>query len=87
MKPDAVINDLKNPSLDKSIQRKQADLLAQLNKLQLERVKKDQSLESSIQAMEMAFRMQFSVPDVFDIDKESEATKKLYGDSEFAKVA
>ena len=85
MKPDAVINDLKNPSLDKSIQRKQADLLAQLNKLQLERVKKDQSLESSIQAMEMAFRMQFSVPDVFDIDKESEATKKLYGDSEFAK--
>ncbi|MED5260276.1 MAG: DUF1501 domain-containing protein, partial [Verrucomicrobiota bacterium] len=85
MKPDAVINDLKNPSLDKSLQRKQADLLGQLNKLQLERIKKDQSLESSIQAMEMAFRMQFSVPDVFDIDKESEATKKLYGESEFAK--
>ena len=85
MKPDAVINDLKNPSLDRSLQRKQADLLGQLNKLQLERVKKDQSLESSIQAMEMAFRMQFSVPDVFDIDKESEATKKLYGESEFAK--
>ena len=85
MKPDAVINDLKNPSLDRSLQRKQADLLGQLNKLQLERVKKDQSLESSIQAMEMAFRMQFSVPDVFDINKESEATKKLYGESEFAK--
>ena len=85
MKPDAVINDLKNPSLDRSLQRKQADLLGQLNKLQLERVKKDQSLESSIQAMEMAFRMQFSVPDVFDISKESEATKKLYGESEFAK--
>ena len=74
MKPDAVINDLKNPSLDKSIQRKQADLLAQLNKLQLEGLK-DQSLESSIQAMEMAFRMQFPVPDVFDIDKEVKQQK------------
>ena len=85
MKPDAVISDLKNPNLDRATQRKQADLLGELNKIQLERMEKDQSLESSIQAMEMAFRMQFSVPDVFDTQNESEETKKLYGDSEFAK--
>jgi uncharacterized protein (DUF1501 family) len=35
--------------------------------------------------MEMAFRMQMSVPEVFDISKESKATRDLYGDSEFAK--
>ncbi|MDA7681999.1 DUF1501 domain-containing protein, partial [Verrucomicrobiales bacterium] len=85
MKPDAVISDLKNPNLDRATQRKQADLLGELNKIQLERMEKDQSLESSIQAMEMAFRMQFSVPDVFDTQNESEETKKLYGYSEFAK--
>jgi hypothetical protein len=85
MKPDAVIKDLKNSSLSTSDQRKQADLLGELNKLQLQRVEKDQSLEASIQAMEMAFRMQFSVPEVFDISKETQATRDLYGDSEFAK--
>ncbi|MDE0570562.1 MAG: DUF1501 domain-containing protein [Verrucomicrobiales bacterium] len=85
MKPDAVIKDLKNSSLSTADQRKQADLLGELNKLQLQRVEKDQSLEASIQAMEMAFRMQFSVPEVFDISKETQATRDLYGDSEFAK--
>ena len=66
-------------------QRKQADLLATLNRIHLERLQQDQKLEAGIQAMEMAFRMQFSVPDVFDVAKESEATRKLYGDSHFAK--
>jgi hypothetical protein len=85
MKPDAVIKNLKNSSLSTADQRRQADLLGELNKLQLQRVEKDQSLEASIQAMEMAFRMQFSVPEVFDISKETQATRDLYGDSEFAK--
>jgi uncharacterized protein (DUF1501 family) len=35
--------------------------------------------------MEMAFRMQFSVPEVFDISKETQATRDLYGESEFGK--
>jgi uncharacterized protein (DUF1501 family) len=33
----------------------------------------------------MAFRMQASVPDVFDLSRESPATLALYGDTEFAK--
>ena len=35
--------------------------------------------------MEMAFRMQFSVPDAFDVTKESKATQELYGDSLYGK--
>ena len=85
MTPDAVIRDLKNTSLSRKDQRKQADLLAQLNQMHLKRLEKDQDLEASIQAMEMAFRMQFSVPEVFDVQKESQATRDLYGDSEFGK--
>jgi len=59
--------------------------LTKINKLHLERLEQDQNLEAGIQAMEMAFRMQFSVPEVFDVAKESEETRKLYGESEFAK--
>ena len=85
MKPNAILSDLKNSSLGREDQRKQADLLASLNRIHLERLQHDHQLEAGIQAMEMAFRMQFSVPDVFDVAKESEATRKLYGDSHFAK--
>ena len=36
-------------------------------------------IESSIANYELAFRMQASVPEMADLSKESEATKKLYG--------
>ncbi len=85
MKPEAVMKDLVNAGLSSAQQREQLDLLAKINQMQLTRLEQDQNLEAGIQAMEMAFRMQASVPEVFDISKESEATRKLYGDSEFAK--
>ena len=85
MKPDSILSDLKNPYLTRAEQRQQADLLTQLNQFDLGRQRQDQKLESSIQAMEMAFRMQFTVPDTFDTSKESKTTLDMYGDSEFAK--
>ena len=85
MKSDAILRDLGKSSSLSSEQRKQADLLSQLNKMHLDRRQQDQQLEAAIASMEMAFRMQMSVPEVFDISKESKATRDLYGDSEFAK--
>lgn len=85
MTPDRILNHLKNSHLSRSEQRRQADLLSQLNHLDLQRQVQDQQLDSSIQAMEMAFQMQFAVPDVFDTTRETSATKDLYGESEFAK--
>ncbi|MBQ33154.1 MAG: sulfatase, partial [Deltaproteobacteria bacterium] len=85
MKPDSILSDLKNPYLTRAEQRQQADLLTQLNQFDLGRQRQDQKLESSIQAMEMAFRMQFTVPDTFDTSKESKTTLNMYGDTEFAK--
>ena len=85
MKPDRILRDLKHPSLSRDQQRIQADLLAALNRLDLQRQHQDQQLESSIQAMEMAFKMQFAVPEAFDTASETRATLDLYGDSEFAK--
>ncbi|GIS59056.1 MAG: hypothetical protein CM1200mP2_12810 [Planctomycetaceae bacterium] len=33
----------------------------------------------------MAFRMQFAVPEAFDLTKESKSTLEMYGGSEYAK--
>ncbi len=85
MTPEAALRDLTNANLPKAEQRKQLDLLTKLNRMNLEKLEQDQQLEAAIQSMEMAFRMQFSVPDVFDVSKESKATLDLYGESEFAK--
>ncbi len=84
MKPDAILRDI-NPKLPRAEQRRQADLLAQLNQLDLKRQEHDAGLEASIGAMEMAFRMQFAVPDAFDTSKESASTLDMYGEGDFAK--
>lgn len=85
MKPNQILDDLKNQWLPRHAQRRQADLLTKLNQLDLQRHPSEQQLESSIQTMEMAFRMQFAVPEVFDTTDESKATLNMYGDSEYAK--
>jgi hypothetical protein len=85
MHHERVMSNLKNSGLSRDKQREQLDLLKQLNQQHLERREQDQHLEASIQAMEMAFRMQFAVPDVFDTSKETKATLDMYGKSEYAK--
>ena len=82
MKPDHIMQNNWLPKVD---QRHQADLLTRLNQLDLQRQQHDPQLEASIQTMEMAFRMQFAVPDAFDTSKESKETLEMYGDSEYAK--
>ena len=39
----------------------------------------DPDLEARINAFELAFRMQIKAPEAFEVGKESEETKKLYG--------
>ncbi|MEC9094881.1 MAG: DUF1501 domain-containing protein [Planctomycetota bacterium] len=85
MKPDQILKDLKNTRLSVKEQRQQADLLTQLNRIHLQRQEQDQQLEAGIQAMEMAFRMQFAVPEAFDLASETKKTLDLYGTSEYAK--
>ncbi len=60
-------------------QRAELDLVAELNRLQLDRVGHAPQLESAIESMEIAYRMQTEAPEVFDIRRESEATHALYG--------
>jgi hypothetical protein len=54
-------------------------LLGKLNTLSGIDYPDDQELRARIKAYELAFQMQVSVPEVVQLEKESEATKALYG--------
>jgi hypothetical protein len=60
-------------------QRKMFDLLQQFNNDHKNARAGDSELAARMAAYELAFKMQMSVPEVADIGKESEATRKLYG--------
>jgi hypothetical protein len=60
-------------------QRFELDMLQNINRRHAAMRPSDPELEARIQAFELAFRMQSQAPEAFDMSKESEATKKLYG--------
>ncbi len=54
-------------------------LLHRLNSAYAERFPSDTQLEARLETYELAARMQLSAPEVFDLSRESAATKHLYG--------
>jgi uncharacterized protein (DUF1501 family) len=83
LKADPVIPYLANRSLTRDAQREQLDLLKRLNEMHLQG-RGDNPLEARIQSLEMAFRMQTEARDAFDLAKETQATRDLYGPGAFA---
>jgi Protein of unknown function (DUF1501) len=78
--PKKLISFIHNDKFSLPEQRRELDLLEQLDRMRLQRdAVKDPQLEATLSSMETAYRMQTEAPDVFDIRKESEATLKLYG--------
>src|SRR5665213_389944 len=73
------IANLSNPVLGKPRQREQLDALKRLNVLHEEAREEDSRLSARIESFELAFRMQTEAPEAFDVNSESEATRKLYG--------
>jgi len=66
-------------------QRAQLDLLRQLNKTHLAKRENDAALEARIASFELAYRMQTEATDAFDVNKESQATRDMYGPGNFAR--
>jgi hypothetical protein len=78
--PKKLISFINNDKFTLTEQRRELDLLEQIDRLQMNReTVHDPQLEAAIQSMEVAYRMQTEAPEVFDIRKESEATLKMYG--------
>jgi hypothetical protein len=86
--PQKLIANIHNDRFDLTQQRKELDLVKQLDELSMKSTAgdaHDPQLEATIGAMETAYRMQTEAPDVFDVRKESDATLKLYGEGSTAR--
>ena len=75
-----LIEHIKNNYTSLPEQRAQLDLLHQLNERHAERRQKDAQLEARIESYELAYRMQMDASDAFDISKEPENIRKMYGE-------
>ncbi|AMV38229.1 DUF1501 domain-containing protein [Planctomyces sp. SH-PL62] len=75
----ATIPFLANAETPRARQRRQLDLIQQLNRTHLERSEGDAQIEGMVQSYELAFRMQSAAPGVLDLAGETEATRRLYG--------
>lgn len=73
------IVNLTNPGIALPRQRDELDVLRQLNEIHRDAREQDSRLNARIASFELAFRMQREAPEAFDVERESEATKKLYG--------
>ncbi len=82
--PKKIVDHINNKHLTPGTQRQQLDLINRLNDLHSDQRSGDDQLESRIQSLEVAFKMQTKAPEAFDITKETEATRKLYGEGQFA---
>ena len=75
----ATIRNLTNSSLSAKAQRREFDLLRELNAEQLKKAPGDSELEAIISSYELAWRMQSHAPHVLDLADESRETLSLYG--------
>lgn len=80
-----LIPNLRSAQAGSKRQRKQVDLLSRLNHLHAAERAGDAELESTIQSMEVAFRMQTEAPEVFDLRKEPPSVREEYGEGDFAR--
>src|SRR5579871_3007840 len=80
-----IIEFIKNTSVTPQEQRAQLDLLQELNQKHLQQHQNDMQLESRIQSFELAYRMQMDATDAFDIGKEPESIRKMYGEGTYAR--
>ena len=77
--PGPQMKNLSNPSLSRTLQRAQLDLVKGLNQHKLEKDVYHPEIEGAIASFELAFRMQDVVPEVLDMRSEPAAVLKMYG--------
>ncbi|MBL8796287.1 MAG: DUF1501 domain-containing protein [Planctomycetia bacterium] len=76
------VADLQRREGSVALQEKKLALLRKLDQGLLDRLGKEDQLESAIANYELAFRMQTAVPDLLKFENESKATRDLYGFNE-----
>jgi arylsulfatase A-like enzyme len=76
-----LIENIRNAKLPMPEQRKQIDLIQALNARHSEKRSHEEPLESRVESFELAYRMQMDASDAFDVSKEPQHIRELYGDT------
>jgi hypothetical protein len=74
-----LIEHVKNHELSLAQQRRELDLLREVNERHKKRRQDDAALEARIQSFELAYRMQMDASDAFDVSREPLAVRERYG--------
>ena len=82
MKPEEILSNIRSEFSTLDRQRRQIEFAKIMNIQHMNSLQKDAQLESRIEAFETAFKMQTEATDAFDISKENETTRQLYGNNE-----
>jgi hypothetical protein len=74
-----LIENVKDRYTSRPEQRRELDLLHELNERHEKRRNQDAALEARIQSFELAYRMQMDASDAFDVNREPAAVREMYG--------
>ena len=85
VEPEKLIPNLRNEELSPDEQRRQLGLLGKLNRRYLDRVGDQPNLQSAVESMESAFRMQSEAGQLIDIRNEPEKVRARYDVSDFGR--
>ena len=78
---DGMIQNIRNEYFSRQEQRRELDLVQKLNAMHSQTLQQDPQLEARIKSFEMAYRMQMEATDAFDLGKEPQNIRTLYGDT------
>lgn len=76
-----LIEDIRNGTVSPDDQRKQLSLLQRLNRLHQATRQDTPELEARIQSFELAFRMQTEASEAFDLTREPQHIREMYGET------
>jgi uncharacterized protein (DUF1501 family) len=80
-----LIENIRNKTWSSGEQRAQLDLLSKLNRMHQRGREGDALMESRIQSFELAYRMQMDATDAFDLSKEPQHIRDLYGNTTYGR--
>ncbi len=82
---DKVVENIRNHYILSADQREQLDLVQKLNRQHLASREADPALEARVQSFELAYRMQAEATDAFDVSREPQTVRDMYGPGNFAR--
>ena len=74
-----LLENIRSQWVSQRDQRRQLDLLAELNRQHQQPRAEDAALEARIQSFELAYRMQAEASEAFDVNREPAAVRQAYG--------